>query len=161
MLAFDDPSPKWLLPYWSGEPSEASRALTEFDRSTADSSNAELAVLTAVAALGQRDGTRALLVITDHESGGYRLTPELWRTIEEAQPRIFSFEVSTAGSGITQDRMQAYAAANGGHYTYAREVGGDFDAMGRGGLLLFRAPGFLFTDGFESGDTSNWSNTQP
>ena len=127
MLAFDDPTPKWLLPYWSGDPTATSRSLVEFDRRTADSSNAELAVSAAVGALGQREGTRALLVITDHESGGYRLTRDLWRSIEEVGPRIFTFEVSTAGSGITQDRMQAYAAANDGHYAYARNVG-DFDA---------------------------------
>lgn len=127
MLAFDDPSPQWLMNYWSGDPAATSRALTAFDRRTADSSNAEKGVYTAVRALGQREGTRALLVIADHESGGYRLTPDLWRSIESARPRIFSFEVSTAGSGITQDRMQAYAAANDGHYAYARGVG-DFDA---------------------------------
>jgi hypothetical protein len=78
-------------------------------------------------------------VITDHESGGYRLTPELWRSIDEVRPRIFSFEVSTAGSGVTQDRMQAYAAANGGHYSYAREVG-DFDAGLRRAACHLRRP---------------------
>jgi Mg-chelatase subunit ChlD len=139
MLAFDDPSPKWLLPYWSGDPTATSRALVEFDRSTADSSNAELAVSTGVAGLSQREGTRALLVITDHESGGYGLTRDLWRSIEEVRPRIFTFEVSTAGSGWTQDRMQAYAAANGGHYAYARNVG-DFDAGFRRASCHLRRP---------------------
>lgn len=139
MLAFDDPSPQWLLPFWSGDPAAASGALVDFDRGTADSSNAENAVAVAVGALGQREGTRALLVITDHESGGYGLTSELWRSIEEVRPRIFSFEVSTAGSGVTQDRMQAYAAANGGHYAYARNVG-DFDAGFRRASCHLRRP---------------------
>jgi hypothetical protein len=139
MLAFDTPSPKWLLPYWSGDPNATSRALVDFDRSTADSSNAELAVSTAVGALGQREGTRALLVITDHESGGYDLTRDLWRSIEAVGPRVFTFEVSTAGSGITQDRMQAYAAANDGHYAYARNVG-DFDAGFRRASCHLRRP---------------------
>ena len=38
-------------------------------------------------------------------------------------------------------------------------VGGNFDPMGRGGLLIYSSP--LFADGFENGSTSAWSFTTP
>ncbi|CAN5802494.1 hypothetical protein BH23DEI1_BH23DEI1_13040 [soil metagenome] len=139
MLAFDDPTPRWLMPYWSSDPAHVSRALAAFDRATVASSEAEIALLDAVRALGQRDGTRAVLFITDHESGSYDRTARLWRAIESARPRIFTFEVSSKGSGITQDRMQAYAAANGGSYAFARGVG-DFDVGFRRASCHLRRP---------------------
>src|SRR5690606_9841969 len=37
LLAFDDPSPKWLLPIWSTDPQRVQRSIAEFDRG-ADSS---------------------------------------------------------------------------------------------------------------------------
>jgi hypothetical protein len=139
LLAFAHPEPAWLLPYWSGDASYVTRYLSAFDRSTADSSDAETALLAAVRALGEREGVRAVLLITDHETGSYAQTPELWRAIEAARPRIFTFEVSSGGTGITQDRMQAYAAANGGFYDYARNVG-DFDVGFRRAACALRRP---------------------
>jgi hypothetical protein len=139
LLAFAQPEPLWLLPYWSGDPSYVSRHLSSFDRGTADSSDAETALLAAVRALGEREGVRAVLLITDHETGSYAQTPALWRAIESVRPRIFTFEVSSGGTGITQDRMQAYAAANGGFYDYARNVG-DFDVGFRRAACALRRP---------------------
>lgn len=74
LLAFDSPTPRWLLPFWSSDPARVQRALVEFDR-TADSSNAELALVTAVEALAVRAGTKAVLLVTDAESDGADLAP--------------------------------------------------------------------------------------
>ena len=139
LLAFASPEPKWLLPWWSGDPAYVGRHRAAFDPATVGSSNAELAMLRAVQSLGGREGTRAILLITDHESGGYGLSGDLWRAIEEVRPRVFTFEVSSGGSGITQDRMQAYAAANRGVYDYARNVG-DFEAGFRRASCHLRRP---------------------
>lgn len=139
LLAFASPEPKWLLPWWSGDPAYVGRHRAAFDPASVSSSNAELAMLAAVQALGDREGTRAILLITDHESGGYGLSGDLWRAIEEVRPRVFTFEVSSGGSGITQDRMQAYAAANRGVYDYARNVG-DFEAGFRRASCHLRRP---------------------
>lgn len=139
LLAFDDPQPLWLLPWWSGDPAYVGRHRAAFDPASVGSSNAELAMLAAVESLGDREGTRAILLITDHESGGYGLSGDLWRAIEEVRPRVFTFEVSSGGSGTTQDRMQAYAAANRGVYDYARNVG-DFEAGFRRASCHLRRP---------------------
>ncbi len=96
LLSFADPLPIWLLPWWSGDPAYVERHRAAFDPDTVDSSEAELAMVSAVEALGQREGTRAILLITDHESGSYGLTADLWNAIDEVRPRVFTFEVSRA-----------------------------------------------------------------
>src|SRR5690606_22870520 len=55
LLAFNEPAPRWLLPYWSSDTERVQRAITEWDRN-ADSSNSELALLTATRALAGRLG---------------------------------------------------------------------------------------------------------
>lgn len=126
LLAFDDPLPIWLLPYWSSDPERVQTALNGFDRD-AGSSNAEHALLVATKALASRDGTRAILFMTDAESPGYDLTADLWRALSEVRPRVFSFEISTAGSDYSQDLMQSWASVNEGFYDYTRNVA-DFGA---------------------------------
>src|SRR5690606_34895132 len=105
LLAFDEPSPKWLLPRWSDDPERVQRAITQWHRN-ADSSNSELALLTAVDALADRDGTKAILFITDAETGGYDLTTRLWEALSEVRPQVFTFEISSSGRDAAQDLMQ-------------------------------------------------------
>ncbi len=138
LLAFNDPAPIWLLPYWSADPTRAQQAINDFDRD-ADSSNSELALLTASRALSQREGTRAVLFMTDAESPGYALTPALWRSLEQTRPRVFTFEISTSGSDYSQDLMQSWADVNHGFYDYARNVG-DFDVGFARASCLLRRP---------------------
>ena len=76
LLPFSE-SPRFLLPDWSGDPLAAQAALTSYPRGDS-SSNAEFNLLTASEALGQRQGTRAVVLITDAESNGYDKTPALW-----------------------------------------------------------------------------------
>lgn len=141
LLAYDDPRPRWLLPYWSADPLRVQEAIHAFDRN-ADSSNSFTAMTVATDALVDRDGTRAILLITDAETGGLSLTPRLWDLLDEARPRVFAFEVSTGSSDWTQDLMQSWAYVNDGHYSYARNVG-DFDiGFRRASCKLRRAKGY-------------------
>lgn len=141
LLAYDSPTPEWLLPIWSSDPLRVQQAIQEYDRS-ADSSNTELGLLTAVKALADREGTKAVLLITDAESTGAGLTPDLWRAIEEVRPRVFTFEISSGGSNYSQDMMQDYASINGGYYEMADGVG-DFDAgFARASCMLRRPKGY-------------------
>ena len=141
LLAYDDPTPQWLLPYWSADPLRVQEAIQAFDRD-ADSSNSFNAMSVATDALTDRDGTRAILLITDAETGGFDLTPRLWELLHETRPRVFSFEVSTGSSDWTQDLMQSWAYVNDGHYSYARNVG-DFDiGFRRASCKLRRAKGY-------------------
>lgn len=126
LLAFNEPSPRWLLPLWSTVPERVQRAITDFDRN-ADSSNAYLHLLAAGNALRGRPGTKALLFITDAETGGYDLLPATWRALEESNTRVFTFEVSSSSNALPQDLMQDWAAANSGAYLAAASVG-DVDA---------------------------------
>ncbi|MFN2322962.1 MAG: VWA domain-containing protein [Trueperaceae bacterium] len=136
---FDGPDGiTWLLPYWSADPLRAQRALTEYDRS-ATSSNAFGALLPASRALGDRDGVRAILLITDAETGGQSLAGELWSSFDEVRPRIFTFEVSSAGSDVAQDLMQDWAYAAGGDYRLATSIG-DLDAGFARTACLLRRP---------------------
>lgn len=138
LLAFDDPSPRWLLPIWSTDPQRVQRSIAEFDRE-ADSSNSIIALLTATKALADRDGTRALLLMTDAETGGNDLLPDLWRAFEEVRPRVFTFEISSAGSDYAQDLMQDWADVNAGVYDLAAGVG-DFDAGFARASCVLRRP---------------------
>lgn len=138
LLAYNSPLPTWLLPYWSSDPLRVQRAIQEYDRSD-DSSDTEIALLTATRALEEREGTRAVLLMTDAESGGYPLTADLWRALEEVRPRVFTFEISSGGSDTTQDMMQDYAAVNGGYYEMADGVG-DFDAGFARASCILRRP---------------------
>ncbi|MDZ7801243.1 MAG: VWA domain-containing protein [Trueperaceae bacterium] len=138
LLAFDNPEPIWLLPYWSSDRERVQRGIQTFDRD-ADSSNAEQALLWAARALEDREGTKAVLFMTDAESTGYRLTGELWEALEAADPRVFTFEISTSGSDYSQDLMQSWASVNQGYYDYARNVA-DFEVgFSRASCILRRA----------------------
>ncbi|MFA5552528.1 MAG: VWA domain-containing protein, partial [Trueperaceae bacterium] len=141
LLAYNNPTPDWLLPIWSSDPLRVQQSIQEYDRS-GDSSNTEIALLTAVRALADREGTKAVLLITDAESDGDNLTPDLWRAMEEVRPRVFTFEISSGGSDYAQDMMQDYAAVNGGYYDMADGVG-DFDAgFARASCMLRRPKGY-------------------
>lgn len=138
LLAFDDPNPQWLLPFWSSDTAQVQRSIVEFDRS-ADSSNSETALLAATKALADREGTRAIMLMTDAESGTDYLTPELWSAFEQVRPRVFTFEISSAGNDYAQDLMQDWADVNSGRYALAAGVG-EFDAGFSRASCLLRRP---------------------
>ncbi len=135
---FDIPDITWLLPYWTADPLRAQRALTEYDRS-ASSSSAFPALLAASEALGDRTGVRAIQLITDAETGGQDAEEAMWRSFDGVRPRVFTFEVSSAGSDAAQDLMQEWAYAAGGDYRLATSVG-DLDAGFARTACLLRRP---------------------
>jgi hypothetical protein len=141
LLAFDEPLPRFLSPDWMQRPDEVMLALSRFDRSAA-SSSAESALLEATRALAGREGTKAVLLMTDAESSSYGATPALWRALGTVQPRVFTFEVSSAGSAPSQDLMQDWAAAGRGVYTHAATIA-DFDVgFARASCHLRRPKGY-------------------
>jgi hypothetical protein len=136
---FADNAPiRWLLPYWSADAARAQRALTEYPR-TDGSSDAFPALLAASDALGDRDGVRAILLITDAETGGQGAEEAMWRSFDAVRPRVFTFEVSSAGNDEPQDLMQSWAYAAGGDYRLATGVG-DLDAGFARAACLLRRP---------------------
>ncbi|MBA2667859.1 MAG: VWA domain-containing protein [Trueperaceae bacterium] len=120
LLAFED-RPAFIMERWTGDPTTLLAELTTYDRS-ASSSAAEPNFAFAIEQLADREGTKAILFVTDAESGASPdATLELWRGLDEVRPRVFTFETSTAGSDDTQDRMQSWAV--GGFYDYSRTIG--------------------------------------
>jgi Mg-chelatase subunit ChlD len=139
LAVFDQPgNATWLLPYWTADPERAMRALTQYDRS-AGSSDALPALYEVGRGLAPRDGVRAMLVITDAETGGFDWSERMWAVFDEVRPRTFTFEVSSAGSDRAQDLMQDWAYAAGGDYRLATGVG-DLDAGFARAACLLRRP---------------------
>lgn len=137
LLAFDG-LPNFLLPEWSSDAAEVSRVVNAYDRDD-DSSDAQFNLLTASQAIAKRVGVRAIVLITDAESGGYRTTTELWQSLAGSSAQVYSLEISTAGGALPQDLMQDWASANGGHYVNATSVVELEQGFARADCLIRRA----------------------
>jgi Mg-chelatase subunit ChlD len=84
------------------------------------SSAAETSIIAAARALASRPGARAMLVVTDAETMSYHQTSQLWLSLEQVRPAIFTVHVGGGGApAFTTNVMQDWANAWGGHYAYA------------------------------------------
>ena len=147
LLPFADPGPL-LLEDWTGDPLALMTALTTYPRNH-DSSNAELNLLEAAKALGKREGTRAVVFMTDAESNGYNSSAELWETLDKVKPRVFSFEISTSGSDYTQDLMQDRADVGDGAYDFMSSIGEFEVGFARAACLLRRPAAYQLVVDFD------------
>ena len=85
-----------------------------------ESSEAEATMIPAVKSLIARKGTRALLVLTDAETGSYDQNTELWDWLDDARPAIFTVHLGGSGNpDLTTSLMQDWAKSGSGHYQYA------------------------------------------
>ncbi len=121
LLPFGDPG-SFLLDDFSGEPMAAQIAFNNYPRQES-SSSAEANLLAASEALSGRSGARAIVLVTDAESGSYSETEKLWRSLATVRPRIFSFEISSSGNSYAQDLMQDWAMVNHGQYASMSTLG--------------------------------------
>ncbi len=115
LAVFDNGGPFFILPDFSGNPAEVMAGIGSYDRRHG-SSDSQPTLLKTTEVLGKQVGTRAILLITDAESGGYGFTTEMWQAFAEVKPRVFTFEVSTSGTDYAQDLMQSWADVNHGIY---------------------------------------------
>ena len=115
LAVFDGERPYFILPDFSGNPLEVMAGISSYDRRHG-SSNSEPTLLKSTEVLGEQVGTKAILLITDAESGGYGFTAKMWQAFAEVKPRVFTFEVSTSGTDYAQDLMQSWADVNHGIY---------------------------------------------
>jgi len=131
--------PYFLLDEWSGRPIEVLRSVLDYPRDEG-SSDAEGNLAFVVQELAEREGTRAVFLVTDAESSpGVRNVTPLWEAFLDAPAKVFAFETSTSGSDDTQDRMQTYADVAGGFYDYSRTLG-DLDVSFARASCLLRQP---------------------
>jgi hypothetical protein len=129
-----------LLQEWYSEPYMLRTTLNEYPRKES-SSSAETTLHDATRALADREGTRAIVLITD------AATPRdsaMWDAFAATRPRIFSVGMSSAGAlggepAVYQDLLQDWAAVNGGHYQYVIGLK-DMDTAFERAVTLLRAP---------------------
>jgi len=107
-----------LLTDFSDNPAELSKALRE-QGTKADSSDAEASLFNAVKAMEVRPGTRAVVILTDADSGSNpKQTVELWSALSDIKPRIFTLEIHRGTNAAhQQDKMQNWAATQNGFYS--------------------------------------------
>lgn len=149
MLAvFSISGANFLLPDWSGDADEVSRALNEYARNDG-SSDSDTALIRVNGSLAGRQGSRAILHITDAEFG-MSATPVMWETFATARPQVFSMHVSTASTAVSQDFMQDIASAYGGLYTAAPTLGDLELGLLRADCLIRRPKPYHVTVGFEA-----------
>jgi hypothetical protein len=131
--------PYFLLDDWTGTPVDVLRGALGYPRDEG-ASDLEKNLAYTVARLREREGTRAVFLVTDAESSptSRNVTP-LWEAFLESPVKVFAFETSSAGSDDTQDRMQTYADVAGGFYEDSRTLG-DLDVAFARASCLLRQP---------------------
>jgi len=117
LLPFQNGGGNFLLDEWTDQPDTLRTGIARYDRSDG-SSEAELALFRATADLSRRDGTAAILVLTDAETHTSRKNAALWDTWAELRPRVFTVELHIGDVAWHQDLMQSWSRADDGHYTW-------------------------------------------
>ncbi len=103
----------YLLKKWTGSSRELLTALNEYPRNR-NSSQAERALKKAIRGLADRDGTRAIILITDAEFSRDNDTADLWEGFAQVRPRIFALHVG-GNTGIPRQLMRLWPSINNGH----------------------------------------------
>lgn len=123
LMAFDEPVARALLPGFTGDPLTAFAALNAYGWEDS-SSNAEGGALGGAQQFKDRPGTRAIILITDYQTGGgYDQRNETLETLRRTGARVFAFAIPSGSgadqAGIERSLMELLAAASGGSARYA------------------------------------------
>ena len=120
IMPFEEAS---LLPDWSDDRFLIEDAVAGVF-SARGSSAAESSMISAAKGLALRPGARAMLVVTDAETMSFNLASQLWLSLSQVRPVIFTVHVGGGGApALTTDLMEDWANAWGGHYEYAASHG--------------------------------------
>jgi hypothetical protein len=129
IIPFDEDA---LLKEWSDDPHLLAGAMASYV-SVSGSSSAELGLLDATRALEGREGTRAVLTVTDAETSSYAENQRLWQELDAVRPSVFTVHIGSDGQPVqTRHFMQDWAMAGNGDYRYASshgEIDRAFDRM--------------------------------
>ncbi len=110
----------FLMDAWSDQPFALLAALAKADTEN-PSSDLEATVTEASRALGERGGSRALLVLTDAATTGYLEQEAAWATVGAVRPRVFASHIGADADPLREKQLlQDLAAVNGGCYVSAR-----------------------------------------
>jgi len=112
-----------LEPDWLVNPLQAVSALDQY-KGGDDSSNSYAALKNATQALAKRKGARAIVLMTDAETGSYDTDAlAMWRRFQKTPVRVFGVQLPSGALGFdpfgNRARMQDWAAEDGGNMVYA------------------------------------------
>jgi hypothetical protein len=117
VMPFEKP---FLLKEWSDQRYVLEQAIAS-DARESTSSNLETTMIEALRGLGQRRGSRAVLVITDAATSSYALSAAMWELVAQVRPRVFAAHIGAWDDPLLEKQiMQDLALANGGIYTHVR-----------------------------------------
>jgi len=135
----------FLMKEWSDQPYAIESALSTYAGANL-SSSAEKTMLNAMSGLSGRDGSKAILLVTDAETSSYTETSTLWPALASVGPRIFAVHVSSgADGGTSRHMMQDWASATNGFYQYAQTQGDMDRAFDRLATTMRRPVGFTMS----------------
>ncbi len=128
-----------LLDDWTDQYWEIQAAVNAYARST-DSSEAEEALQMAMSELERQTGNRAIVIVTDAESGHpQEVLDSLWTTFDDVRPRVFAIQIAGGVThAVEQDLMQDWSMVNSGDYVYVRNQGEMDIAFDRAATALRR-----------------------
>lgn len=126
LMPFGEPQAKGLLPDWSGDPSVLFAKLQTY-RWDDSSSSAEGGLLGAAEALAARPGIRAAIIVTDGQTSGEALRPDLWAALAAVRPRVFTIGTPTFSQGMEARAelalLEGWANGSGGRFTRVGDAG--------------------------------------
>jgi Mg-chelatase subunit ChlD len=104
---------EWAREEWFSDPIPLRTALVRYQ--TGGNSSAETAIIRAADKLKDREGSRAIVVITD---GDVDLQPKLMSTLDKTRARVFTIKISSGGMWqdpwLSQPLVQLWAGQTGG-----------------------------------------------
>jgi hypothetical protein len=139
---FEEPT---LLPGWTDDPYLLENAAALYTP-VAGSSAMETGVIDALGLLEGREGSRAILLMTDAETTSYFRNAEMWRGLDALRPSLFTLLVAGTGTPAADRRtMQDLALTSGGGYHYASSQAEVDRALDRVAAWLRRPAAYSLT----------------
>ncbi len=108
-----------LVEGWEDDPFVLQNAFENHVVAGEGSSGAEATLIDASTMLADREGARAILLVTDAETTTSDQTPQLWEAMTEARPIVFAVHIGALLEPVaSRQRMQDWVAVGGGYYSY-------------------------------------------
>ena len=128
-----------LVDGWQDDPYLLQDAFENHVVEGGGSSGAEAALIDASARLAEREGARAILLVTDAETSTFDRTSQLWSALGRTRPMIFPVHIGAVIDPVgSRQRMQDWAASGSGHYGYPTTFGEMSQAFDRMATWLRR-----------------------
>jgi hypothetical protein len=105
-----------ILETWTDDSYLVYAAINGYYDQTA-SSAAESAIYDSTRLLSEQEGSTAILIITDAETG-YTEATEMWEALDVTQPRIFAVHVGGSSTPVQNEHLMEDWSSNGGFYQY-------------------------------------------